>query len=42
MCLKLVEIYVNSTGNKIIAKINADGTENYEFENLDDDFKKNG
>lgn len=35
MCLKLVEIYVNSTGNKIIAKTNADGTETYEFENLE-------
>lgn len=33
MCLKLVEIYANSTGNKIIVKMNADGTENYEFEN---------
>ena len=42
MCLKLVEIYTNSTGNKIISKINADGTENYEFENLDGDCKKSG
>ena len=34
MCLKLVEIYSNSTGNKIIVKMNADGTETYEFENF--------
>lgn len=33
MCSKLVKIYANSTGNKIIVKMNADGTENYEFEN---------
>ena len=32
MCLKLVEIYTNSTGNKIIVKMNADGTETYELE----------
>lgn len=40
MCLKLVEIYTNSTGNKVIAKMNADGTETYEFENLELETRK--
>lgn len=35
MCLKIVEIYTNSTGNKIVVRMNADGTETYEFENLE-------
>lgn len=33
-CLKLAEIYANSTKNKIVAKINTDGTEIYEFKNF--------